>query len=116
MTDHILSQNELIKIETTTISGEPVKTCNARDLHASMEVSKDFSNWAKAQIKRARLVENRDFLVIAQKGENLAGGRPTIDYHLTLDSAKHIKHVPIGQEIFRNGKIKVLQHEHKVVQ
>jgi len=25
------------------------------------------------------------------------------------------KHVPIGQEIFRNGKIKVLQHEHKVV-
>ena len=25
------------------------------------------------------------------------------------------KHVPLGQEIFRNGKIKVLQHEHKVV-
>jgi len=26
------------------------------------------------------------------------------------------KHVPLGQEIFRNGKIKVLQHEHRVVQ
>jgi len=26
------------------------------------------------------------------------------------------KHVPLGQEIFRNGKIKVLQHEHRVIQ
>lgn len=77
-------------ITTTNIGAHPVQTVNAREVHANLEVAKDFSDWAKAQIKRARLVENKDFVVLPQKGENLKGGRPAMEYHLTIEAAKHI--------------------------
>jgi len=81
---------ELIAIRPSAIGQHEVNTVNARDLHAFLGVGKDFSNWIKKQIERARLVENRDYLVFAQKGENIEGGRPTTEYHLTLEAGKHI--------------------------
>ena len=80
--------NELIPITESLLNGEPKPTVNARELHAFLGVGKDFTNWVKAQIERARLKENRDFLVYAQKGEK--GGRPSMEYFLTLDAAKHV--------------------------
>lgn len=61
-------------------------------LPSFLEVKKDFSNWIKKQIERARLLENRDYIVFAQKGENLndKSGRPSIEYFLTLEAGKHI--------------------------
>ena len=62
-------------------------------LHAFLEVKKDFSNWIKKQIERARLVEGRDFITLTQKGERNEGVRGasiSIDYHLTIEAAKHI--------------------------
>ena len=47
---------------------------NARDPQAFLGVGKDLSTWIKKQIERARLVEGRDFIKLAQKGENLNGG------------------------------------------
>jgi len=81
---------ELIAIRPSAIGQHEVNTVNARDLHAFLGVGKDFSNWIKKQIERARLVKNRDYLVFAQKGENIEGGRPTTEYHLTLEAGKHI--------------------------
>ena len=66
---------------------------NARDLHAFLEVKKDFSNWIKKQIIRARLVEGRDFVVITGSPKRANGEfnpKPSIDYHLAIDAAKHI--------------------------
>lgn len=89
--------NELIPIDTRAIDGQAVKTVNARDLHSFLEVGRDFSNWIKAQIERARLVEGRDFIneiKFAQNGElknqRVSGARERIDYYLTFDAAKHI--------------------------
>lgn len=85
--------NELIKIESHALAGATVQTVNARYLHHFLEVAKDFSNWIKAQIDRARLVEGRDFVTAeqsAQKGGMASGGRPRTDYHLTLDAGKHV--------------------------
>ena len=82
--------NEIIAIQKSTIGTEVKQTVNARDLHEFLEVGKDFTTWVKVQIDRARLVENRDFVVFTQKGENLKGGRPTAEYHLTLDAGKHV--------------------------
>lgn len=79
-----------IPLEISTVSGESIKTCNARSVHAELGVKKDFSDWIKAQIKRAMLVENVDFVVIPQKGGNLAGGRPAMEYHLTIEAGKHV--------------------------
>jgi anti-repressor protein len=81
---------QIIQITPRQIGEQSVQTVNARELHASLEVGKDFSDWVKAQIARARLVENRDFVVLTQKGENPTGGRPMREYHLTIDAAKHI--------------------------
>jgi phage anti-repressor protein len=83
--------NELIKIESRELAGAAAQTVNARELHAFLEVAKDFSDWIKAQIDRARLVRGRDFEtveVFPLKGEK--GGRPRTDYHLTLDAGKHV--------------------------
>lgn len=85
---------QLVKIHQKHFAnGELIQTINARDLHAFLEVGKDFSTWIKVQIDRARLVENCDFVVVQvlpQKGENSKGGRPSMEYHLTLDAGKHI--------------------------
>ncbi len=57
-----------------------IDAANARDLHSFLEVRKDFSDWIKYQIERARLVENRDFLKLAQKGELSTTGQTGIEY------------------------------------
>ena len=77
-----------IPLELSTIGAESVKTCNARSVHTELGVKKDFSDWIKVQIKRAMLVENVDFVVLPQKGENLSGGRPALEYHLTIEAGK----------------------------
>jgi phage anti-repressor protein len=90
-----MSNSNLIPVFESTINDETVQTVNAREVYASLEVKKDFSNWIKAQIERARLVENRDYVRLAQKGEVInqqvtttIGSR--IDYHLTLRAATHV--------------------------
>lgn len=70
------------------IEGVLIKTCNGRELHVELGVKKDFSDWIKAQIKRAMLVENIDYISVPQKGD---GGKFTaIEYHLTIDAGKHV--------------------------
>lgn len=39
--------NELIKIEPSHIGGEVIQTCNARDLHAFLEVKARFNDWIR---------------------------------------------------------------------
>lgn len=78
--------NALIQI----IEHNGQRAVNARELHAFLEVGKDFSSWIKKQIERCDLVEYQDFEVFTQKGENLQGGRPTSEYALSIDAAKEI--------------------------
>lgn len=82
--------SDLIAIEDRRI-GEENRAVSARNLRAALGVKRDFSNWIKAQLKRAKLIEGEDFAkVYAAKGENPAGGRPRADYLLTIDAAKHV--------------------------
>ena len=83
---------ELIPLQPQTINGNAVETVSARELHAFLEVGKDFSNWIKNRLETLGSIENEDYLVIqevfAKIGEK--GGRPKIEYYLTLDVAKHL--------------------------
>jgi len=79
-----------IPIAQREIVGELTQTFNGRDLHADLEVGKDYNSWAKGQIKRAHLLENKDYVVFTQKGENPGGGRPSVEYHFTIEAGKHI--------------------------
>lgn len=63
---------------------------DARDLHAFLEVGKDFSNWIKDRIQQFGFVEGQDF------SPNLAestGGRPSKEYTLSMDMAKELSMV-----------------------
>ena len=63
---------------------------NARDLHAFLEVGRDFPTWMKDQIERCDLVENQDYEDFPEKGENPKGGRPSKEYALSINAAKEI--------------------------
>lgn len=79
-----------IPISERQIEGELIKTFDGRDLHGDLGVSKDYTTWAKAQIKRARLVENKDYVKLTQKGELSTTGQTRHEYHFTLEAGKHI--------------------------
>jgi len=81
---------ELIKIDRTDHGRNVV---SARELHAFLEVGRDFSNWIKDRIAQYGFVEDQDFKVFANSGENLRGGRPTKEYSITLDMAKELSMV-----------------------
>ena len=55
-----------------------------------MGVGRDYSNWIKDRISKYDFKENQDFIVFANSGENPQGGRPTIEYALSLDMAKEV--------------------------
>lgn len=79
-----------IPVVDRDVGGCVVQTFNGRQMHAELKVAKDYTSWAKAQIKRARLVEGRDYL-LTQEGEKHASGTKWIAvYHFTIDAGKHI--------------------------
>lgn len=82
--------NELIKIEPRQINDHEIQTVNARELHAFLGVKRQFTDWIKDQIERGRFVENRDFISLHVKVKRETGATTRIEYHLTIDAAKHI--------------------------
>ena len=85
-------------------NAEGEATVNARDLHEFLEVGKDFSTWIQDRIVKFEFVENQDFTIFPENGENSSErgrGRPSKDYHLTLDMAKElamVERTPRGKE------------------
>ncbi|PAV06821.1 hypothetical protein CBG25_05470 [Arsenophonus sp. ENCA] len=58
----------LINIETKNINNELIQTVNAPDLHAFLEIGKDFTTWIKDRINQYGFVENQDYIIV----ENLS--------------------------------------------
>ncbi|WP_375684409.1 antA/AntB antirepressor family protein [Bartonella sp. AP1QHHD] len=83
----------LIDIHQTTINGDIVQTVNARELHAFLEIGKDFSNWITDRIKKYNLLENQDFVWSPNLASKGRGGHNRKDYHLTLSVAKELSMV-----------------------
>jgi phage anti-repressor protein len=56
------------------------------------DTGRDFSTWAKARLEECGAKEGRDYVTVkvtAKSGENPRGGRPSVEYHITTDIAKH---------------------------
>lgn len=85
--------NTLISIDRRVIGSDMVETVNARDLHAFLEVGRDFSSWLRDRIVQYEFAENVDFVVFTKTGGNLSGGRPAKEYALSLDMAKELSMV-----------------------
>ncbi|QEE08632.1 phage antirepressor Ant [Bartonella kosoyi] len=79
--------NTLIPISEQTIDQETVQTVNARDLHAFLEVKTSFKDWIIRRIQDCKFKEGYDFCSFLSES---SGGRPSKEYHITLDMAKHL--------------------------
>ena len=67
-----------------------VKTINARDLHQFLKVETKFNDWIQRRINEYGFVESQDFVSFTQKRVKPTGGRPSAEYHITLDMAKEL--------------------------
>lgn len=81
--------NELIRIQER----DGKKAVSARDLHEFLESRQDFSTWIKNRIDKYDLVENVDYQVFHNIVGNSNGGRPLIEYALSVDAAKELSMV-----------------------
>ncbi|MFS1584038.1 MAG: antA/AntB antirepressor family protein, partial [Candidatus Arsenophonus phytopathogenicus] len=88
----------LINIETKNINGELIQAVNARNLHAFLEVGKDFTTWIKDRINQYGFVENQDYIIVENLSSPKSGSaksrqRPMRDYHISFDMAKELSMV-----------------------
>ena len=83
--------------------GETIQTVNARELHETLGIGRDFSTWIKSRIDQYGFAENNDYVVFTNSGEKAfdspelvnqksgrGGDRRSIDYHVSLDMAKEL--------------------------
>jgi phage anti-repressor protein len=63
----------LIPVTEGTIQGRAQQICNARDLHAFLEVRRDFTNWIKQRIAKYGFVEGEGYEVYANFCEKTQG-------------------------------------------
>lgn len=63
---------------------------DARNLHAWLEVGRDFSNWLKARIVELELLEGVDVQKVNDSASPNLASANRVDYALSLDAAKHI--------------------------
>lgn len=64
---------------------------NARELWAWLEVRRDFSTWIKGRIEEYGFIENKDYCLLTDLGEQKGrGGSNRIDYILDIRTAMHL--------------------------
>ncbi len=100
-----MNTQTLIPITSATFDDQEVNAVDARELHAFLDVARDFSNWIKGRIQAYGFVEGVDFRLCspkrASKGTDFKscfpkreskgkGGHNAKDYALTLDMAKEL--------------------------
>lgn len=78
---------QLIPVFNGELDGRAQQLCDARDLHSFLAVGRDFSTWVKDRIEQYGFAEGEDFSPVLGKS---TGGRPGMEYHLTLDMAKEL--------------------------
>lgn len=82
--------NELIPVTPREIGDATVLAADGRELHAFLDVGKVFAAWIQERIEQYGFTEGQDFVVFSDSGNNPLGGRPSKEYHITLDMAKEL--------------------------
>ncbi len=66
------------------------RAVDARNLHAWLDVGRDFSTWIRGRIVELDLVEGADFEKLNDLASPISGSANRVDYALSLDTAKHL--------------------------
>lgn len=94
----------LIPVFTGELTEESTQLCNARDLHAALQVETRFNDWIDRRIDEYGFIEGEDYYSnLSNRSDGKAGKRRT-DYHLTLDMAKELamlENNEIGRQVRR---------------
>lgn len=77
----------IIPITEKDFGNDLIQTCNARDLHAFLEVKSRFNDWITTRIDDFGFKENHDYVTFTK---NSVKGRPTIEYFLSISMAKEL--------------------------
>ncbi len=77
-------------ITAGSISGVAIQTVDARSLHAFLDVRRHFADWIKDRVETFGFERGIDFEVLPGSVKNPRGGRPSVEYVLTLDMAKEL--------------------------
>jgi len=85
----------LIPVFNGELDGRQQHLCNAQDLHQHLAVSTRFNDWVSRRIEQYGFIEDEDFYSVLSKSE---GGRPSVEYHLTLDMAKELAMVENNEQ------------------
>lgn len=80
---------DLVRILSRPVGAE-VNSVDARELHQALGVGKVFAAWIRERIDLLGFTQGVDFEVLSETGNNPLGGRPSIEYVVTLDAAKHL--------------------------
>jgi anti-repressor protein len=85
--------NPLFPVVTRLVGTTTIPTVNARELHEFLGSKRQFADWIKDNIENYGFVENQDFVTYSQICEKPRGGRPALDYALSLDMGKELSMV-----------------------
>ena len=77
---------QLIPVFAGSLQGQSVQLVDARLLHSFLEVVTRFNDWITRRIEEYEFIDGQDFYSILSK----TSGRPSQEYHLTLDMAKEL--------------------------
>ncbi len=78
---------QLIPVFNGALGDRQQQLCDAQDLHTFLSVQTRFNDWVARRIEQYGFIEGEDFYSFLSKSE---GGRPSTQYHLTLDTAKEL--------------------------
>ena len=81
-----MTNSNLIPVFNGLIQNNPVQLCNARELHAFLEIQTRYNDWIKNRISEYGFIQDEDYLVITER----TNGRPRKEYHITLDMGKEL--------------------------
>ena len=81
-----MTNSNLIPVFKGLIQNQPVQLCNARELHAFLEIQTRYNDWIKNRISEYGFIQDEDYLVITER----TNGRPRKEYHITLDMGKEL--------------------------
>ena len=81
-----MTNSNLIPVFNGLIQNQPVQLCNARELHAFLEIQTRYNDWINNRINEYGFIQDEDYLVITER----TNGRPRKEYHITLDMGKEL--------------------------